>query len=167
MKKTITFFVRLALCGELLFFSNSGNAVRAQGLSFPAEINKSFTPISISSGGVSRLNVNIYNPNSFPLNNASWTDNLVGVQPGLTIANPANITNSCGGTVTAVPGATTLSLSGGTVAAQAGVTPGQCSVGIDVTSTTAGNLINTIPEGRLVQPPMGGLLQTQLRRARP
>jgi len=126
-----------------------GFGVYAQGLSFPAEINKSFTPISIPSGGISRLNVTIYNPNTFSLSNASWTDNIVGVQPGLSIANPANISNTCGGTATAVPGTTTLSLSGGTVPAQVGATPGECTVGIDVTSTTLGNLINTIPANAL------------------
>jgi LPXTG-site transpeptidase (sortase) family protein len=149
MKRKIAFFVRLVLCGGMLIFTNSGFAVQAQGLSFPAEINKSFTPIATQSGGVSRLNVNIYNPNSFPLSNASWTDNLVGVQPGLSIANLTNVTNSCGGSVTATPGSTTLSLSGGTVPAQVGSTPGQCTVGIDVTATSAGNLINTIPAGAL------------------
>ena len=102
----------------------------AQGLSFPAEINKSFTPISIPAGGISRLMVTIYNPNDFQLTNATWTDNLVGVQPGLSIASPVNLSNSCGGTATAIAGATTLSLSGGVVPAQAGVTPGSCTVAI-------------------------------------
>src|SRR5688500_17869905 len=106
--------------------------VHAQ-VSFPAEINKSFTPISIASGGVSRLRVTIFNPNPFQLTNASWTDNLVGVQPGISIANPVNLSNSCGGSVTAVPGGTSLSLSGGTVPAQVGTTPGSCTVSIDVT----------------------------------
>jgi LPXTG-site transpeptidase (sortase) family protein len=126
-----------------------GSVVGAQGPSFPAEMNKSFTPISIVAGGTSRLMVSIFNPNPFQLTNASWTDNLVGVQPGILIANPVNLSNSCGGTVTAVPGGTTLSLSGGTVPAQVGTTPGSCTVAIDVTSTTLGNLINTIPAGAL------------------
>jgi LPXTG-site transpeptidase (sortase) family protein len=118
-------------------------------ISFPAEVNKSFSPISIASGGVSRLSVSIFNPNAFPLTNASWTDNLIGVQPGLMIASPVGLTNSCGGSVTAVAGSTTLSLSGGTVPAQIGSTPGSCTVSINVTSSTTGNLINTIPAGSL------------------
>src|SRR5688500_3628242 len=113
--------------------------VHAQ-LSFPAEINKSFSPISIVAGQTSRLSVTIFNPNGFQLINVAWTDNFVGVQPGIRIANPVNLANSCGGSVTAVAGATTLSLSGGTVPAQAGVSPGSCTVSIDVTSTTPGNL---------------------------
>src|SRR6266508_675496 len=81
--------------------ATSWQTVHAQVLSFPAEMNKSFSPISIAAGGVSRLNVTIYNPNAFQLTNASWTDNLIGVQPGLAIASPTGLTNSCGGSVTA------------------------------------------------------------------
>jgi len=147
MNRKITSVV--ILIAVMIFLVQPGFVVQAQVLSYPAEINKSFTPISIASGAITRLNVSVYNPNTFPLNNASWIDNLVGVQPGLSIANPANISNSCGGSVTAVPGTTTLSLSGGTVPAQVGATPGECTVGIDVTSTTLGNLINTIPANAL------------------
>ncbi|HSB03115.1 MAG TPA: sortase [Anaerolineales bacterium] len=118
-------------------------------ISLPAEINKSFSPISIAAGGVSRLRVTIFNPNPFQLTNASWTDNLIGVQSGLTIASPTGLTNSCGGSVSAPAGGTSLSLSGGTVPAQSGSTPGSCTVSINVTSTTTGNLINTIPAGAL------------------
>lgn len=149
MKRKIVLVVQSAFIATMIISTGPGLLVYAQELSFPAEINKSFTPISISSGGISRFNVTTYNPNSFPLTAASWTDNLVGVQPGLSIANTANISNSCGGSVTAVPGSTTLVLSGGTVPAQVGTTPGECTVGIDVTSSTPGNLINTIPAGAL------------------
>src|SRR6266511_4369182 len=130
--------------------------VYAQGLTFPAEMNKSFSPISIPAGGTARLHVSIFNPNAFPLTNASWMDNLIGVQPGLVIANPVVLINTCGGSVTAVAGSTTLSLSGGTVPAQIGSTPGSCTVTINVTSTAVGNLINTIPEGELSASGGGG-----------
>ena len=123
--------------------------VQAQGFSFPAEMNKSFSPISIGPGGTSRLSVTIYNPNTFELTDAAWTDNLVGIQPGLAIANPANLDNTCGGTAAADAGATTLSLRGGTVPAQTGTTPGSCTVSVDVTSTASGNMINTIPANTL------------------
>ncbi|HUE99390.1 MAG TPA: hypothetical protein VMN99_09045, partial [Anaerolineales bacterium] len=147
MRKSIITFLVGALIVSILV-SPKQNAY-AQVLSFPAEINKSFTPISIPSGGISRLRVSIYNPNAFQLTNAIWTDNLVGVQPGLVIANPVNLSNTCGGTVTAVAGGTTLSVSGGIVPAQSGVTPGSCTVAIDVTSNTPGNLINTLPADAL------------------
>ncbi len=146
MNKSILSYL---LCGGLVFsLMLAGQTVQAQGLSFPAAMNKSFAPLSIESGSPSRLAVTIFNPNDFPLTNASWTDNLTGVQPGIFIANPANVSNTCGGSVTAVPGGTTLSLSGGTVPDAVG-SPGSCTVSIDVTSTTPGNLINTIPANSL------------------
>ena len=139
----------LLVIGGLIFSTVfTGQIVKAQGLSFPAEINKSFSPISIPSGGTARLSVTIYNPNVFALTNASWNDNLIGVQPGLSIESPPNVSNTCGGSVTATVGATNFSLSGGTVPAQ-GAAPGSCTVSVDVTSTTPGNLINTIPAREL------------------
>ncbi|MGE5375817.1 MAG: sortase [Bacteroidota bacterium] len=147
MQKSVVPF----LVGTLIvsMFLAPGRSAAAQVLSFPAEMNKSFSPISIVAGGVSRLNVTIYNPNAFQLINASWTDDLIGVQPGLAIASPVGLTNSCRGIVTAVAGSTRFSLSGGTVPAQLGIAPGSCTVSVNVTATIAGNLINTIPAGAL------------------
>ena len=144
-------FLRLSLIAVLL----AGTFLQPQtayAASLPAEINKQFTPLQIDAGAVSVMRVTIFNPNTFPLTNASWTDNLVGVQPGLYIANPANVVNTCGavGDVTAVPGTTTLSLVNGTVPPQAGATPGECYVEVNVTSVTPGNLINTIPANNLL-----------------
>jgi len=118
----------------------------AQSTSQSAEINKSFSPISIIAGDSSRMSVTIFNPNPFQLNNASWTDNLPA---GMTLANPVNAATTCGGIVTAVAGGNSIQFSGGTVPAQAGGTPGACTVSVDVTSTTPGNLVNTIPAGGL------------------
>jgi LPXTG-site transpeptidase (sortase) family protein len=154
-KSVVLFLVGILIVSMLL---NPGETVAAQVLAFPAEINKSFSPISIASGGVSRLNVTIYNPNAYLLTNASWTDNLIGVQPGLTIASPVGLTNSCGGSVTAAAGSTTLSVNGATVPAQLEITPGSCTVSINVTSTTAGNLINTIPAGALTSTGQGTII---------
>ena len=92
MRISITPFLVGALIISTL--ASPTQSTYAQGLSFPAEINKSFTPISIPAGGISRLMVTIYNPNAFPLTNAAWTDNLVGVQPGLLIASPVHLHNN-------------------------------------------------------------------------
>ncbi len=131
-----------------LLFTHGGNCI-CSSLNFPRRNKQGLFTISIAAGGMSALNVTIFNPNAFQLTNASWTDNLIGVQPGLVIANPVGLTDSCGGSVTAVAGSTSLSLSGGTVPAQVWVTPGSCTVSINVTSTTLGNLINTIPANAL------------------
>jgi hypothetical protein len=91
-------------------------------VSIPADINKTFTPISIDPGGTSRLRVTIFNPNSFQLTNAAWTDNMPSQ-----ITVVGIVSNSCGGNVTANAGSSTISLSGGTVPAQSGSTPGECT----------------------------------------
>jgi LPXTG-site transpeptidase (sortase) family protein len=142
------FLIFMLVIGSV--FSPSTN-VKAQTLSYSAQINKDFDPISIMPGETSRLSVTIFNPNNFQLTNAAWSDDLIGVQTGLVIANDPKIENSCGvvADVTAVPGSTTLSLINGTVPAQVGIDPGRCTVSIDVTSVTPGELINTIPTGAL------------------
>lgn len=71
----------LILCSILilLLINNVNGLVHAaplpappkQGLSYDAQINKSFDPISIVAGQVSRLSVTIYNPNIFQLDNAA------------------------------------------------------------------------------------------------
>lgn len=132
----------------IILVATTAVPVRAQ-VAFYAEVNKTFTPISILPGNLSRLEVSIFNPNSFQLDDAAWTDYLDSIQPGITLADPVNLDNTCGGAVTAVPGTATLALSGGTVPPQSGITPGSCTVAVDVTSTTPGNLINTIPAGEL------------------
>jgi LPXTG-site transpeptidase (sortase) family protein len=132
-------------------------------ISAPVQINKQFSPSSIYPGDITRLSVTIYNPNTFPLTNAAWTDNLVGVQPGLRIADTPGVTNDplnggCGGTVTADPGGTNLALSGGTVPAKNVITDavGQCTISVNITATTQGNLTNTIQTGTFSADPVSG-----------
>ena len=148
--------------------NGSYNPVTSTPLAVPMapyelEINKSFSPINITPGGTSTLSITIYNSNYFPLTSAAWSDNLVGVQPGISVASPVSLTNTCGGNVgdisggsTLVPGDTKIFLSGGTVPAQVGQTNGSCTVTINVTSTTAGNLVNTIPAGSSTATGTGG-----------
>ncbi len=138
-------FLFLALAGSLFIYP----VQTAYAIAIPAEINKQFTPILIDAGAVSVLRITVFNPNTFPLTNTSWTDNLVGVQPGLVIAAPGVIQNTCGGSTIATPGTTTISLSGGFVLEQVQSTPGECYVEVNVTSTVPGNLINTIPAQNL------------------
>ncbi|HEU4389741.1 MAG TPA: hypothetical protein VFV34_18190, partial [Blastocatellia bacterium] len=54
------------------------------------------------------------------------------------IFNPASVTNSCSGTVQAIPGLGTISFSGGTVAAG-----GSCTITVNITGTTPGVKNNT------------------------
>lgn len=105
-------------------------------------INKQFTAATIDPGNISKFRITIANTSIITLTAAAVTDNLPAP---VIIASPANITNTCGFSgVTATPGSSQIKLTGGTIPANTGA-DGQCYFELDVTSTTAGNHINTIP----------------------
>lgn len=134
------------------FLSHGNPAINPpsfQGPTYQAGINMEFLPVQIPAGGVSTLSISIYNSNTFPLvlssSPAAWTDTLPA---GMTFAEPLNASTTCGGTITTAGGM--LALVGGSVPAQVLTTPGSCTVRVDVTSITPGNLINTIAAGNLI-----------------
>jgi len=112
-------------------------------------INMKFSPISIVPGGISRLTVELFNPNETVLTAVDWQNILNDPDLGIEIAENPDIVNTCGGTVSAVPGSNLLGLTGGSVAAKEGTEFGQCRVVVSVTSFTPGNLDNEIPAGAL------------------
>lgn len=93
-------------------------------------IFKSYSPTVVAAGGVSRLSVSVYRvEGAAPLNNVGVTDNL---PPGHTVAAQPNISNNCGGTVTATPGASSFSLAGGSLPATPGNASITCIFAVDV-----------------------------------
>jgi uncharacterized repeat protein (TIGR01451 family) len=105
----------------------------------PPAAAKAFAPASIVTGGVSTLTITLSNANGAVLTGAAFTDTLPA---GLTIANPANATSSCGGTVGATPGLTVLALSGGAIPASA-----SCTVTASVTASVSGSYTNILAAG--------------------
>lgn len=106
-------------------------------------INHQFTPATINPGDVSQYRITIANSSLVPLTAAAVTEVLPAA---ITIASPANITNTCGFTVSAAtPGTSTVFLTAGTIPAGTGVVDGQCFFQLDVTATTTGNHVATIP----------------------
>lgn len=93
-----------------------------------AALRKSLAPVAIVDGGVGTYTFTLDNasPTSVNLTGVGFTDNLPG---SLRVANPATIANTCGGTVTAAPGATTIVTSGITL--NAGVS---CTISVNVTN---------------------------------
>lgn len=88
-----------------------------------------------------KLRLTISNPSTDGYSGLAFTDSFT-VLPSTfptttTISNPANVVNTCGGTVTATPGATSISLSGGALAAGSVATPTTCYVEVDITATAA------------------------------
>lgn len=76
----------------------------------PPTATKTFNPRIVFSGDISQITITITNPNpASTLLNLSFTDTL---PPGILVAPSPNATNTCGGTLTAVAGANTISLTG-------------------------------------------------------
>jgi uncharacterized repeat protein (TIGR01451 family) len=103
----------------------------------PASILKTFTPATVALNGTSTLKFGIQNANpTLKLTGLAFTDNLPA---GLVVASTPALTNTCGGTATATAGATSVSLTGGTLNATSG-----CDVSVSVTATTAGIKNNSV-----------------------
>ncbi|HZS46115.1 MAG TPA: Ig-like domain repeat protein [Blastocatellia bacterium] len=114
----------------------------------PPSIAKSFGAPTVTVGGVTTLQFTITNPNTGDsLNGVAFTDTFpaniaVGPTPG--------VVNTCGGTFTAVAGAGSVSLSGGTVAANS-----SCTVSVNIQGTADGVANNTT--GSVTATDAGGL----------
>jgi uncharacterized repeat protein (TIGR01451 family) len=100
-------------------------------------ILKAFGAANIPLNGSTSLSFTVANPNgSSSLTGVSFAETLPA---GLVISAPSGLTGVCGGgTITATPGSSSITLGGATLAATA-----SCSFGVNVTGTTAGAKINT------------------------
>jgi len=117
----------------------TGNTATANlAVATPPTITKAFGAARIPLNGSTSLTFDITNPvsNAIPLTGIAFTDNL---SAGLVVATPNGLSNTCGGTATAVAGASSVSLSTGTLAVGA-----SCAVSVNVTGTTAGVKNNTV-----------------------
>jgi uncharacterized repeat protein (TIGR01451 family) len=116
----------------------TGNTASANlTVASPPAITKAFGVTQIPLNGTTSLTFNISNPNTtVTLNGIAFTDNLPA---GLVVASTPNLTNTCGGTATAVGGSGSASLTGGTLAPNA-----SCTVSLSVQGTTAGLKNNSV-----------------------
>ncbi len=107
----------------------------------PVTLTKSFAPATIAPGATSVLTIAIANTASgaVALSSVGVTDTLPA---GVTVAATPNSATTCGGAVSANAGATSISLSGGSLAAGA-----TCTIAVTVTGSTPGSYVNTIPAG--------------------
>ncbi|HEX2642792.1 MAG TPA: hypothetical protein VHU81_07350, partial [Thermoanaerobaculia bacterium] len=118
--------------------NTDSKTVPLAGVTSPPSIAKAFSPNPIAVGGVSTLTFTITNPNAgTALTGVAFTDTFpAGLQVA---ATPSASTTGCGApTFTPAAGNTSVSFSGGTIAAS-----GSCTVTVNVTATTAGAKVNT------------------------
>ncbi len=116
------------------------------------EVSKSFSPTMVSINQTSAMTVKIRNPNPIAITGVQFTDSYPG---GLLNAVVLNTQNTCGGTASATSGQASLSLSGGTIAANS-----DCTITVNVSAGAAGaytntvlsNAVNTVEAGKNTAP---------------
>ncbi|MHB8837198.1 MAG: IPTL-CTERM sorting domain-containing protein [Candidatus Methylomirabilia bacterium] len=113
-------------------------------MSVTPTISKTFTPTTIGVGLVSRLTITLGNPTAAAADlSAAFTDTLLG---GLVIAPTPDAVTTCtgSGAVVAVAGGATISLPDTRlIPAAVGLTPGSCTVSVNVTAPE-GSFPNTL-----------------------
>ena len=114
----------------------SGSAVAAnlQVLVRPT-ISKSFSPSQVQVAEASTLSLLLSNPNPVPLSALSFTDTFPS---GLAVTSTPGALNGCGGSLSAAAAATSISLTGGSLAANQ-----SCTISVAVSSGALGAYSNT------------------------
>jgi len=108
----------------------------------PPTLGKAFSPATIEAGGVSILTITLGNANGTA---ASMTAPFIDTLPGgLVLTATPNAGTTCGGTLTANPGGSTVTLTAGSIPAN-----GSCTVTSTVTAPSGGSYINSLPAGAL------------------
>ncbi|MGV8026555.1 MAG: sortase [Anaerolineaceae bacterium] len=111
---------------------------------------KVFSPSTIEEGEVSTLTITFTNIN---LTDAALTTAFVDNFPiGVEVADTPNVTTTCGGTgaPVATPGGSSVTLPAGrTIPDGSATAPGFCTLKVDVTASSKGDYLNTIPAAAL------------------
>lgn len=125
--------------GNVFVSNNSDNSIKEILAPAPPTLAMAFGAATMPPNGTTSLSFTVTNPNpdaDSALGGVAFTDTLPA---GLLVATPNGLTGSCGaGTISAVEGSTSISLSG------AGVDPGAtCSFSVNVAATAIGPMVNT------------------------
>ncbi|MFC5047962.1 Calx-beta domain-containing protein [Aquimarina hainanensis] len=106
-------------------------------VAFPTVASKTFSPVTVGYNETSTVTIILENPaTGVDLTNLSLEDNL---PTGMVIAATPNGTSSCTGTITAIPGSDSFSISGMNLAAG-----NTCTFSFDVRGTELGTHDNTL-----------------------
>lgn len=140
--------------GSVSIVSPSDPIGTLPGATCVVDVSKTITPAVVSVGTATRLELTIVNPN--PLFTAT-TLSLVDSYPAdLVNATVPNASNTCGGSVSAAAGATSVTLSGASLTAGS-----SCTVSVDVVANDQGSLTNTVDAGD-ASAALGGNVVTNL-----
>jgi uncharacterized repeat protein (TIGR01451 family) len=114
---------------------DSGTATATIVVLQPPSIAKSFVPTFVPTNSDSALTLTVTNPNVVAID-ASFTDDLSAA--GLTVSPTPGVTNTCGGSVAAAAGTTSVSFS------NASLPVGTCTVTANVRAATDGIKNNSV-----------------------
>ncbi len=117
-------------------------------------IAKVFGAAAIPLGSNTSLTFTLGNPNSTALSGVSFNDPLPA---GLIVATPNELTGSCGGTVTAAPGSSSITLTGGTLAPNSG-----CTFSVTITGHMVGSWTNVTGNVTSIEGGSGGTASSSL-----
>jgi uncharacterized repeat protein (TIGR01451 family) len=120
--------------------SNPATATLTIGNATDVSLSKSFSPTTIGPNRTSTLTISIANTGASASNltGLALSDTLPS---GITIAATPNVATTCSSGVTSgLGGGSTVSVTGGTLAASA-----TCTLSVSVTGATPGSYVNTIP----------------------
>lgn len=124
---------------------SSGELTDVEPITFNSSLStaKSFTPTSVSEGGMSTVIVRLNNIGPLPITGISVTDPL---PVGMVLANPVNASTTCAGSTsfTAVAGDGSINMSGADIAGN-----GSCDMLFDVVATGGADWENIIPVGNI------------------
>lgn len=100
------------------------------------QIAKAFSPAIVGVGERATLTLTLSNPAGITMTGVAVNDSFPS---GLVVANPANVVNGCGGSVTGGTfGGNSIGLSGATLAGDS-----SCTLRVDVTAASAASYLNT------------------------
>ena len=117
-----------------LLLSNMAHAV--------IDVNNSLNPINILTNQTSVLNLTLLNSSTVAATGLAFTNNFPA---GMVVQSFTS--NTCGGTLTAVVGSSSVAMAGGTIPAAVGSTTGQCAIILVVKATSPGTLVDAMAAG--------------------
>jgi len=137
-------YINTLAAGDLVTSNGNNTAAAVATLTVstpsPVTLGKAFSPATINAGGVSVLTITLSNAGATP---ASLTAPLTDTLPsGMVVSGSAGST--CGGTLSAAGGTSTVSLTGGSIPAGS-----SCMVTVSITAPVAGSYFNSLAAGAL------------------